>query len=254
MRGLLLLLGVGAAVYTLLVITHDALPGGSDTLSGQTQSNRPVGERLSSWDSYLAPSPSRNPQMAISQGSAPLPPQLGDDACQSSKRKPGTEHQPATSEDKTPASLGVGAEPEPVEWAKVMLAAQTHSEASVSSPTIRFYSPGSKLQVVRREGVWLQVSDPVTQRRGWVLDQYLSSIASSIPTQVATESTTEPQLTKPASRVNNSHHQSAKPAVRGRVVVAIADPWNDRGARRAHRRRQFGLIMFHPFGSWAQGR
>lgn len=141
MRGLLLLSGVGAAVYTLLVITHDALPGGNDTLSGQTQSNRPVGERLGSWDSYLAPSPSRNPQMAISQGSAPLPPQLGDDASQSSKRKPGTEHQPATSEDKTPASLSVGAEPEPVEWAKVMLAAQTHSESSVSSPTIRFYTP-----------------------------------------------------------------------------------------------------------------
>jgi hypothetical protein len=183
------IIGVGAAVYTLLVITHDALPGGNDTLSGQTQSNRPVGERLSSWDSYLAPSPSRNPQMAISQGSAPLPPQLGDDASQSSKRKPGTEHQPATSEDKIPASLSVGAETEPVEWAKVMLAAQTHrqthSEASVSSPTIRFYSPGSKLQVVRREGAWFEVSDPVTQQRGWVLDQYLSSIASSIPTQVA---------------------------------------------------------------------
>jgi hypothetical protein len=267
MRGLLLLLGVGAAVYTLLVITHDALPGGNDTLSGQTQSYHPVGERLSSWDSYLVPSPSRNPQMAISQGSAPLPPQLGDDASQSSKRKPGTEHQPATSEDKTPASLSVGAEPEPVEWAKVMLAAQTHSEASVSSPTIRFYSPGSKLQVVRREGAWFEVSDPVTQQRGWVLDQYLSSIASPIPTQVATESTTEssakpqltstaePQLTKPAlPKVKNSHHQSAKPAVRGRVVVANADPWNDQGARRAHPRRQFGLIMFHPFGSWAQGR
>jgi hypothetical protein len=253
MRGLLLLLGVGAAVYTLLVITHDALPGGNDTFSGQTQSNHPVGERLSSWDSYLAPSPSRNPQLAISQGSAPLPPQLGDDASQNSERKPGTEHQPAASEDKTPASVSVGAEPEPVEWAKVMLAAQTHSEASVSSPTIRFYSPGSKLQVVRREGAWFEVSDPVTQERGWVLDQYLSSIGSSTPTQVATESTTEPQSTKPAPpKVNKSHHRSAK--VRGRVVVANADPWNDRGARRADRRRRFGLIMFHPFGSWAQGR
>ena len=29
------------------------------------------------------------------------------------------------------------------------------------------------LQVVRREGDWLQVSDPVTQERGWVLEKYL---------------------------------------------------------------------------------
>jgi hypothetical protein len=109
-----------------------------------------------------------------------------------------------------------------------------HSEASVSSPTVRFYSPGSELQVVKREGAWFEVLDPVTQERGWVLDRYLSSIASSTPTQVATESTTEPQSAKPAPpKANKLHHQSAKPAVRGRVVVANAD---------------------HPFGNWAQGR
>ena len=66
--------------------------------------------------------------------------------------------------------------PNPVELAKVILAAQTHSQASVSSPTVRFYRPGTELQVVRREGIWFEVSDPVTQERGWVLAQYLSSI------------------------------------------------------------------------------
>ena len=78
-----------------------------------------------------------------------------------------------------------------------MLAAQTHSQASVSSPTVRFYRPGTELQIVRREGIWLEVSDPVTQERGWVLAQYLSSIDSPIPAQVATESTTEPLTVAP---------------------------------------------------------
>src|SRR6476646_10866808 len=136
-----------------------------------------------------------------------------------------------------------------------------HSEASISSPMVRFYSPGSELQVVKREGAWFEVLDPVTQERGWVLDRYLSSIASSTPTQVATESTTQPQSAKPAPpKANKLHHQSAaatesttepqsakpappnasklrhqsaKPTARGRFVVANAD---------------------HPCGNWAQGR
>jgi hypothetical protein len=233
MRGWLLLLSVGAAICTLLVISHDALPDdkANEVFSGQTQPNHSVDERLSSWGSYLAPPPSQNPQLATSQRPARTPAQVGDDASQNSERKPGTAYPPAASEDKTPASESVGAEPEPVEWAKVMLA-RRHI-VSVSSPTIRFYSPGSELQVVRREGAWFEVSDPATQERGWVLDQYLSSIASSTPTQVATESTTEPQSAKPAPKANKAHHRSAKPAVRGRVVVANAD---------------------HPFGNWAQGR
>ena len=106
--------------------------------------------------------------------------------------------------------------------------------ASVSSPTVRFCRPGSELQVVKREGAWFEVLDPVTQERWWVLDRYLSSIASSTPTQVATESTTEPQPAKPAPpKANKLQHRSAKLPVRGRVVLANAD---------------------HPFGNWAQGR
>ena len=43
-RVLLFLSLVGAAIYALLVITHDALPGGKaeDTFAGQTQPNHPV--------------------------------------------------------------------------------------------------------------------------------------------------------------------------------------------------------------------
>ena len=112
MRTLLFLSLVGAAIYGFLVIS------GGNTNENQTiqTQNHPVGERLSSWGSYLAPSPSQNPQLATSQRPAQTPPQLVDDASQNSERKSGTEYQLAASENKTSA---VGAEPEPVEWAFV---------------------------------------------------------------------------------------------------------------------------------------
>jgi hypothetical protein len=147
-------------------------------------------------------------------------------------------------------------EPESVARAKVVLAAQLHSEASVTSPTVRFYGPGTELQVVRRVGAWLQVSDPVTQERGWVLDEYLSSIGGPTPAQVATETITkQPTVIKPAIQKSSKRSRSAKAAARRRsVVIANADPWNDRWARRADRRRGFGLFMFRPVPRFAQGR
>ena len=157
----------------------------------------------------------------------------------------------ATSENNATSLGSDGAEPKSVELAKVVLAAQTHSQASVSSPTIRFYSPGTELQVVSREGIWLEVSDPVTQERGWVLAQYLSSIESPTHTQVATESTTEPLTVKPASPKSNKRHRSAA-KIRALDRVATADQWNPRWARRADRRREFGLFMFRPLPRFAQ--
>ena len=171
---LLFLSLVGAAICGLLIIS-----GGNTNENQiiQTQ-NHPVGERLSSWGSYLAPSPSQNPQLATSQRPAQTPPL-------------------AATENTTPP---VGAKPDPVEWAKIVLAAQMHSQTSVSSQTV----------------------------------EDVSSIGSSTPTQVATESTTRPQAAKSAPpKANKLHHQSTKPTVRGRVMVANAD---------------------RPFGNWAQGR
>ena len=170
LRTLLFLSLVGAAIYGILVIS-----GGNTNENQPIQTqNHPVGERLSSWGSSLAPTPSQNPQLASA------PPQLGDDAGQNSEQKSGTEYQLAASENKTPT---VGAKPEPVEWAKIVLAAQMHSEASVSSPLI----------------------------------------GSSTPTQVATESTEPQSAKPAPPKANKLHHQSAKPTGRGRLAVAKAD-------------------------------
>jgi hypothetical protein len=246
-RVLLFLSLVGAGIYALLVVTHDVLPSdkAEDTFAGQTQSSHPVGERLSAWGPYLPRSLSQNPQapLATSQQPAPSSPQQTENPSQNSERKPGADYQLAASE------ASRDGEQEPVERAKVVLAAEMHSQASVSSPVVRFYRPGTALQVVRREGGWFQVSDPVTQERGWVFEKYLSSIEGSSPTQVAMESTTEPLTAKPALPKSKKRSRSAKPAVR--VVVAKSDPWSGQWARRGDQQRGFAPFMFGPFARFA---
>src|SRR5262249_58308223 len=78
---------------------------------------------------------------------------------------------------------------QPVEWAKAAFAAKVHSDASISSPTLRFYQPGTKLQVVSRQNGWVQVADPNSGERGWVFEQYLVPSESPIATQTAIATT-----------------------------------------------------------------
>src|SRR6476620_4530718 len=115
MRTLWFLSLVGAAIYGCLVIS------GGNTNENQTiqTQNHPVAERLSSWGSYLAPSPSQNPRLATSEQPAPLPSQVGDDASQNSERKRGAEYQVAASEDK-PTTTSDSSEPQSVELTKVV--------------------------------------------------------------------------------------------------------------------------------------
>jgi hypothetical protein len=266
MKGLLFLGLVGAAIYALLVYTHHVLPEGEaeDTFAGQTQPNQPVAQHLSSWGSHLASRSSQNPQapLAVSQESAPLQQNAADepratDPSQNSERKPGVSYPLAASKAKAPASGSDGGAP--VKWARVVLAAPMHDQASVSSPTIRFYSP-IDLQVVRREGGWPQLSDPVTEERGWVIEKYLSSIDGLSSTQAARESTTEAvpakaasskpkkwsrsaKRSKPAVRVSNT--RAAKRAFRANDI-ARWDPRSVRWARRADRRREFQVFMLGP--------
>ena len=238
-RLLLFLSLIGAAIYSLLIYTHHVLTDdeAEKIYAEQTQSNHPS-PHLSSWNTYLSDrSASKDSRLATSQLSTSLPLLESDEPRQNSER--GAE-QPVTSPVEVSSFGSDGAEAEP-ELVKVVLAAQTHSQASVSSPTVRFYVPGTKLQVVRREGIWFEVSDPVTHERGWVLAQYLSSIESPTPTQVATESTTEPLTMKPAPPKSNKRHRSAG-KIRALDRVATADQWN----RRADRRHRFGLFMLGP--------
>ena len=140
-RLLLFLSLIGAAIYSLLIYTHHVLTDdkAEKTYAEQAQANH-TSPHLSSWDTYLPDrSVSQNSQLATSQPSTPSPPRQIDEPSQNSERNAG---QVATSEKATSSESG-DMEPKPVELAKVVLAAQTHSQASVSSATVRFYRPGT---------------------------------------------------------------------------------------------------------------
>jgi hypothetical protein len=242
----------GAALYALLVFTHHAVTDGESEriLVPQTQPNHPVSQqRLSSWESHL---PSRS-QSQTSQPSAHMPSQqnvadeLGRDPNQNWKQKPGAWYQSALSDAKSADSNGSA----PVEWTRVVLAGRMHDQASVSSPTVRVYSPGTDLQVVRREGVWLQVSDPVTQEHGWILEKYLASSNGPSFTQAALESTTDPVPSVAAPKKSKKWSRSSKRSKSATRVskhrsVARWDPWNIRWARRADRQRDSRVFMLGP--------
>ena len=250
MKGLLFLGLVGAAIYALLVYTHHVLPGGEaeDTFAGQTQPNQPVAQHLSCGALTLRAglqAKIRNNLLHCLRSKCYYEPRSNDPS-QNSERKPGAWYQLA-SEAKAPNSGSESVVSD--EWAKVVLAARLHDQASVSSPTVRFYAPGTDLQVVRREGDWLQVSDQVTQERGWVLEKYLVASDGPSSTQAASlESTAEPPSTKAASPKSKKWGRSSKgskSAVRASNRVARWEPRSVRWARRADR-RPFRVFMLGP--------
>jgi hypothetical protein len=232
----------GAALYALLVFTHHAITDDKSERIPvhQTQPNHPVPQRLSSWENHL---PTRS-QSQNSQLSAHLPPQqngadgLSSVPGQNSERKLGAWYQGATA----------GSNTAQVEWVKVVLPARMHDRASVSSPTVRFYSPGTDLQVVRREGVWLQVSDRVTQEHGWILEKYVASSYSPSFTQAALESITDaaPTVAPKKEKWSQSakRSKSATRVSKHRSAVARWNPY--RWGRRADRRRDFRVFMLGP--------
>ena len=196
MRALLLLSLVGIALYALLVLTFNVVPNGrvEDTFAGKTQPNHPIDRELRSWGANL-PALVNSQQPQPQQNVAHAPTERMSDA-----------DQPAASPGNLVPSELDSSKQDHVEWTKVMLAARAHGEASVSSPTIRFYSPGTQLQVVSRQNGWLQLLDPVTQERGWVFEKYLVLIDGPSPTQTALESTTEPS---PAKWLHRNHESRA---------------------------------------------
>ena len=235
MRALLLLSLVGVALYALLVFTSNVVPNGrvEDAFAGKTQPNHPIDRELRSWAANL-PALVNSQQPQPQQNVAHAPTERMSDA-----------DQPAASTGNLAASELDSSKQDHVEWTKVMLAARAHGEASVSSPTTRFYRPGTQLQVVSRQNGWLQLLDPVTQERGWVFEKYLVSIDGPSPTQTALESTTEPSPAKVASPKSRKLSRSSKLTVRaGDLKVAKSDRRPGRWARRGDRRRNLGLFGF----------
>ena len=145
MKGLLLLLGVGAAIYTLLIYTHDLLPNGKGAT--QTEPNHSVARHLSSWGAYL-------PSLRQDQPSAALPSQPNttyerrwNDPSQNSELKPGSWYQLAATEAKKSAADVDGAAPVEGDPSTAQAALESTTRpgpAKAASPKSKKWSQSSK--------------------------------------------------------------------------------------------------------------
>jgi hypothetical protein len=216
MKRLLLALWLGGAtLYTVdtLVITRPApfSQSKANIAAGSTQSNPPVAD-VASWGPDLPHQPqNQQAQFSDSSPERPYPSDLSNGA--ETARQAPTPAQPVAAQ-----VSGIG-EPDKYLWAKVKLAATTHSDASVSSPTIRYYPPGTKLQVVERRNGWAQVIDPINREPGWIYEQnYLSWIDGPEQTEAALDSPTNDQVSAPKELKPNFSQErvsSAKAMRRG---------------------------------------
>ena len=154
MKGLLLLGLVGAVIYGALVLSGDLLPRdpAKDAFARQSLGD-PSDRQLRSWGTDLPALASASSQRASVNLRKPAVTPA------SISRSASLEAIPTTTGPDGTAS-------QPIEWARVVLAARVHDDASVSSPTLRFYQPGIALQVVSRQNGWVQITDPASEESG----------------------------------------------------------------------------------------
>jgi len=225
MKGLLLLGLVGAFIYGALVLTDDLLPRDPAKEAFARQSlGDPSDRQLRSWGTDLPSLASSNSQRASVTFHAVTP--------ASSSRSTGLEAIPTTTRPD-------GTAYQPIEWARVVLAARVHGDASVSSPTLRFCQPGTTLQVVNRQNGWVQITDPTSGEGGWVFEQYLVPADGPTATQTAMVTT----ASKPAAETIEKKRVVARPAARTPDKFTFAQ-FDKRWERRAARR---GLFFFGRF-------
>jgi Bacterial SH3 domain len=239
MKGLMFLGLVGAAIYGALLLSYDVLPRetAEDAFAGRSLGD-PGARQLRSWGTdlpalassqdALLPSPKPSVTPASTSGAAGLP----------------------MSEAKPTSAQSVSTTYQPVEWAKVVIAAKVHGDASVSSPILRFYQPGTALRVVSRQNGWVQVTDPSSGEAGWVFEQYLVPADGPIATQTAMSTTSKPVVepaqatTPPAAKKRVV--RAPRPAARMPVDFASTQ-FDRRWERRAERRSGFGMFFFGRF-------
>jgi hypothetical protein len=220
MRGLLLLGVVGAFLYGLLLLTADVTDRKAEhSFSSHTERH---GDRtMRSWGQNLPALLTRQPSSDDPRAAA------GDNLLDLSQEKLAT-------------MRGVEAQPE---TAGVVLAARVHSEPSVSFPTVRFFAPGTELQVVKRESGWVELFDPATQERGWVIESYVWSTGEFNRAQNASVRR-EDELTRPTKETLPRSKQRGRPAITGPQTAMALESELRRGrwARRGEPQRRFGLF------------
>jgi hypothetical protein len=60
------------------------------------------------------------------------------------------------------------------EWSQLSQGALVHNGPSVSSPLIGYYTAGTELQLLRREGGWVNTLHAGTLKEGWIYEIYVT--------------------------------------------------------------------------------
>jgi hypothetical protein len=60
------------------------------------------------------------------------------------------------------------------EWSPLSRGAFVHKGPSVSSPLVGYYSARTELQLLRREGGWVNIVQPGTLKEGWIYEIYVT--------------------------------------------------------------------------------
>jgi SH3-like domain-containing protein len=237
MKGLVFLGLVGATIYGALVLSSHYLLSrdpAENALAGQSLGN-PSNRQLRSWGTdlpSLASSSSQESALPLTQPAV----------------APASTSHSASSAAATPQADGTAYQPS--EWAKVVLVAKVHGDASISSPTVRFYPPGTALQVVSRQNGWVQIKDPTSGESGWVYEQYLSPADGPTATQTAMADTANKVAAEPARanavRTSKKRVKASRQAARIPGEFAFAR-FDRRWERRAERRGGMGLFFFGRF-------
>jgi Bacterial SH3 domain len=234
MKGLLFLGLVGAAIYGALVLSYNVLPpdAAEDAFAGRSLGD-PSSRELRSWGTDLpalvntpaSTLPTRGPITASPTDTASLP----------------------VSEAKPASAQSGGTTYQPVELAKVALAAKVHADASVSSPTLRFYPAGTALQVVSRRNGWVEVADLTSKETGWIFEQYLVAADTPVVPSLAMKATGSKAAAQPTRTAAAKKH--VRPAARmpGDVALAQFERRWGRRAERAERRGGFGMFFLGRF-------
>jgi hypothetical protein len=229
MKGLLFLGLVGAAIYGALVLSDELLPRdpAKDAFAGQSLGD-PSDRQLRSWGTDLPALASSSSQKAsVTLRTTAVTPA-------STSR---LEAIPTASRPDDPAY-------QPIEWARVVLAAKVHGEASVSSPTLRFYQPGTALEVVSWQNGWVRITDPASGESGWVFEQYLVPADGPTVTQTAMATTASKPAAEPTGAIAKKRVGASRPAARTPDKFTFAQ-FDRRWERRAARRG--GLFFFGRF-------
>jgi hypothetical protein len=158
----------------------------------------------------------------------------------------------------------------PGESVKVARPVAAHSGPLVSAPTTYRFAKGKELQVLSRQGVWIEVRDPVTKFKGWVLNVYMAPDGTSISdlegtpkvaTGASVQLTTpyedsEAAYTTPQRKGTKTKRAKAKERRRGSALADtdLGRPRSTSGGygrstqRRDYNRGQQRRFLARPFG------